>query len=62
MVYTGLGVGAGAALCYPDQLQQGKDLLYEEGSRNLSYCYNLATGGERGRGVGWPRGVQCLCS
>ena len=52
VVYTGLGVGAGAALCYPDQLHQGKDLLYEEGSRNLSYCYNLATGGECGRGMG----------
>ena len=46
VLYTGLGVGAGAAFCYPDEASELSSAVYQEGSKATQDAYSLVTGGK----------------
>ena len=46
MLYSGIGAGAGASLCYPDEAKEITDITYQEGRKNALIAYNFITGGK----------------
>ena len=46
VLYSGLGAGAGASLCYPDEAKEVGDITYQEGRKNALIAYNFITGGK----------------
>merc|ERR1719186_2519905 len=48
LVYTMVGAGAGAAVCYPEQAREGGEQVYQEGRKNVMLAYNLIAGVEGG--------------
>lgn len=46
VLYTGLGAGAGAALCYPDEASEVTTTVYQEGRKTAQDAYSLMTGGK----------------
>ena len=46
VLYTGLGAGAGAALCYPDEASEVTTAVYQEGRKTAQDAYSLMTGGK----------------
>eukprot|EP00092_Neocalanus_flemingeri_P008166 GFUD01008806.1.p1 GENE.GFUD01008806.1~~GFUD01008806.1.p1 ORF type:complete len:251 (+),score=105.19 GFUD01008806.1:46-798(+) len=50
VVYTMVGVGAGAAVCYPEQcpVREAGEMVYQEGRKNAMVAYNYVAGVEAG--------------
>ena len=46
ILYTGIGAGAGAGICYPDEAREIAEIGVEEGKRNVMIAYNFVTGGK----------------
>ena len=46
VLYSGLGAGAGASFCYPDEAKEAGDMVYQEGRRTALVAYNFITGGK----------------
>ena len=46
VLYSGIGAGAGASFCYPQEAKETGDLVYEEGKRNVLVAYNFINGGK----------------
>jgi len=44
VVYSMMGAGGGAALCYPEQAREGGNMVYQEGKNNIMQAYNIITG------------------
>jgi len=44
LVYTGFGLGAGAAVCYPIEANQAADEAYEAATKNALAAYNFVAG------------------
>ena len=45
MFYSGLGAGAGATFCYPDDAKEAGDVALQEGKRNALIAYSFVMGG-----------------
>ena len=45
VLWSGLGAGAGAAVCYPDETREAGAAVYAEGSKSALDAYNFVTGG-----------------
>merc|ERR1719158_1935819 len=45
VVYTGLGAGLGAAVCYPDQARETLDTVETESKNLANAAYSMVTGG-----------------
>eukprot|EP00092_Neocalanus_flemingeri_P102974 GFUD01131718.1.p1 GENE.GFUD01131718.1~~GFUD01131718.1.p1 ORF type:complete len:246 (+),score=116.90 GFUD01131718.1:43-780(+) len=48
LVYTLVGAGGGAAVCYPEQAREGGEMVYQEGRKNVMVAYNFIAGVEAG--------------
>eukprot|EP00092_Neocalanus_flemingeri_P008167 GFUD01008807.1.p1 GENE.GFUD01008807.1~~GFUD01008807.1.p1 ORF type:complete len:163 (+),score=75.15 GFUD01008807.1:46-534(+) len=46
LVYTLVGAGGGAAVCYPEQAREGGEMVYQEGRNNVMVAYNFIAGDE----------------
>ena len=46
VLFTGLGAGAGAAICYPDEASEVRATIYHEGRKSALDAYSLVTGGK----------------
>ena len=46
VLYSGLGAGAGATFCYPDEAKETGDMVYQEGRKTALVAYNFITGGK----------------
>jgi hypothetical protein len=46
LVYTMVGAGGAAAVCYPEQAREGREMVYQEGRKNVMMAYNTIAGGE----------------
>jgi len=46
IVYTMVGTGGGAAVCYPEYAREGGELVYQEGRKNVMVAYNFLAGVE----------------
>jgi len=44
VVYTMVGAGGGAAICYPEEAREGRDMVYQEGKYHIMQAYNIITG------------------
>ena len=51
-MYTGFGLGAGAAVCYPIEANQAADEAYEAATKNALSAYNFVAGGKLSVGLG----------
>ena len=45
VLYSGIGAGAGASFCYPEDAKEITGIVYDEGRRNALVAYNFINGG-----------------
>ena len=58
VLYTGLGAGAGTALCYPDEASEVSTTVYQEGRNTALDAYSFVTGGK----MNFPFLQRVLCT